>query len=109
MSLVLAGALALLLVYTVGLHITESYASKEVEGLQRWRDTALKSDVSKAAEVLGWLSRDRPSAEGGPLQRIRSIQWTNATRDIIAYLRVKTGEDLGAEPQPWVDRYAPKQ
>ncbi|MEI8043682.1 MAG: hypothetical protein WCL11_19895 [Verrucomicrobiota bacterium] len=109
LSIGLGAACALLLVYTACLHIAETYASKEVRGLQKWRDMALQSEIPKAAEVLGWLSRDRPSGNGAALEQIRSIQWTNATRDIINHLRAKTGEDLGADPQPWVERYGPKQ
>jgi hypothetical protein len=31
-----------------------------------------------------------------------------AERDIIAYLRAKTGQDLGESPEAWIQKYAPK-
>jgi len=108
LSIALGIACGALAIYVACLQIAATYASKEVKGLQRWRDLALQSDVSKAAEALAWVSHDRPSGSEAPLEQIRSIQWTNASRDIINHLRAKTGEDLGGDPQPWVEKYAPK-
>ena len=89
--------------------MAEVYASKSVRGLQRWRDIALQSDVSKSAEILGWVSSIQPSESKAPLAQMQDIQWTNTERDILAYLRAKTGEDLGADPKPWIDKYAPRK
>jgi len=77
--------------------------------LQRWRDEALRSDIPRAAEILGWMDRERPSGSDAPLERIHSIQWTNVTRDIVVYLRGKTGDDLGDGLSPWVEKYGAKK
>jgi hypothetical protein len=37
-----------------------------------------------------------------------SLERSNAIADIIAYLRTKTGEDLGGRPEPWIQKYATK-
>jgi hypothetical protein len=74
--------------------------------LQELRDEALRSDVSLAAENLKWVAEDRNRQKPAlPLDRICSFQRSNVTHDIIAYLRAKTGEDLGRQPEPWVEKY----
>ena len=40
------------------------------------------------------------------LRRVVDIERAAAVRDLIAYLRAKTGADLGDEPQRWIERYA---
>jgi hypothetical protein len=31
-----------------------------------------------------------------------------AVRDIISHLRAKTGQDLGENPETWIQKYTPK-
>ncbi len=87
------------------------YARRVVFELQEWRDSALRAEVAQAAEKLKWASQGHNSKqkEGSPLDQICSNQRTNVIRDIVAYLRTKTGYDLGDNPQAWIDKYAPKR
>jgi hypothetical protein len=34
-----------------------------------------------------------------------TIERASAIREVIAYLRKKTGEDLGDDPQKWIEKY----
>jgi hypothetical protein len=87
-----------------------SCARRVVFGLQVDRDAALRSDVPEAARRLLGVSEGHNMKQkaGSPLDQICNLQRTNVMRDIIAYLRAKTGEDLGDRPEPWILKYAPK-
>jgi hypothetical protein len=45
---------------------------------------------------------------GSQLDRMVERERTLAVRDIISYLRTKTGQDLGENPEPWIQKYAKK-
>jgi hypothetical protein len=109
LTIALGIALVLLLFYTFLNYLAEFDVSLRVRTLQSFRDDALKSDVPKAAEILKWVSMEQPSDSQTMLEQIHRIQWTNSECDIITYLRAKTGEDLGSDPQPWIEKYAPKK
>ena len=86
------------------------YAHATVAHLRSDRDWALRSDVPKAATILGYVcegtnTKQRP---GTPLDQMCSMERSNVIADIIAYLRTKTGEDLGDRPEPWIQKYATK-
>jgi hypothetical protein len=68
------------------------------------RDLARKSGVTNAVERLYKLqvpSRpfENPAAQFVERERQRAV------RDVIAYLRLKTGQNLGDEPEPWILAY----
>jgi hypothetical protein len=90
--------------------IEAAYARRVVFSLQRDRDEALRSDVPGAAERLSWANQGHNTKQkpGSPLDQICNLQRSNVVRDIIVYLRAKTGEDLGDRPEPWIQKYAPK-
>lgn len=45
---------------------------------------------------------DRPRALSNLMDRVRA----GAERDLIRHLREATGEDLGENPEPWIQKYA---
>ncbi|HEY1173720.1 MAG TPA: hypothetical protein VGH19_20315 [Verrucomicrobiae bacterium] len=76
------------------------------------RIKALKSEVPEAAACLDYVNSYYPSGSkqesGSRLDRMVEYNRTMATRDIIAYLCTKTGEDLGENPEAWVRKYTKK-
>ena len=88
-----------------------SYARNVVFHLQEDRDAALQSNVPDAAKRLLYVSEGHNTKQspGSPLDQMCNLQRRNVMRDIIAYLRTKTGEDFGDKPEPWIQKYAPKQ
>jgi hypothetical protein len=66
--------------------------------------------VAGAAESLQYVVGYYPSGSkqetGSRLDRMVEQERALATRDIIAYLRSKTGEDLGERPEAWIQKYA---
>jgi hypothetical protein len=80
------------------------YAHEIITSFQMDRDWALKGDVTNAVERLYRLQTPtRPSENpaAGFIERERQ----RAARDVIAYLRLKTGRNLGDEPEPWILAY----
>src|SRR6185436_12274948 len=74
-------------------HTEVAYAHRTVFELQEDRDAALRSDVPEAAKRLLYVSSGKNGKQrsGSPLDQVCNLQRTNIVRDIIAYLRVKTG------------------
>jgi hypothetical protein len=89
-----------------------SFASDQTEIFQEMRDRALRSDVAEAAGCLDYTVNYYPSGTkqeiGSPFDRMVERERAMAIRDIIIYLRSKTGEDLGDDPEVWVQKFAPK-
>src|SRR5215472_15822648 len=79
-----------------------AYASGTVYALQQDRDVAVHADIPTAAERLQWVSTgfNAKQTPGSQLDKICNLQRTNVIRDILVYLRSKTGEDLGENPEP---------
>jgi hypothetical protein len=74
------------------------------------RIKALQGDVADAAGCLEYVVRYYPSGTkqetGSQLDRVVERDRALAVRDIIVYLRTKTGEDLGDNPEAWIKKYA---
>lgn len=67
------------------------------------RDLALKQDVTNAVERLYKLQGPSlPFPKDHPATNFIEHERQRAVRDVIAYLRAKTGQDLGSEPEPWI-------
>jgi len=99
------------LLFDLTRNIQEQYALREVLHLEEARREAHLSDVRQAANILRHVSAKGPAAKqskGSSLDQICSLQQSNVINDIIAYLRDKSGEDLGPIPEPWIDKYATK-
>lgn len=81
-------------------------AHEIVRIIEEDRDWALEQDVTNAVERLYKLQapslpfpKDHPAAHFIERERRRAV------RDVIAYLRLKTGQNLGDEPEPWILAY----
>lgn len=94
------------------LTIHVAFASEQTQIFDEERSKALQSDAAGAAGSLQYIVNYYPSGTkqqtGSKLDRMVERERTLAERDIIAYLRTKTGQDLGESPEAWIQKYAPK-
>jgi len=70
---------------------------------------ALQSNTRQAVDCLQYVVEYYPSGTkqrtGSHLDLIVERQRRQAIREIIAYLRKKTGEDLGSAPEDWIKKF----
>jgi hypothetical protein len=99
---------ALLLLPLAAKHQEKVCAQETIAQLQYHRDLALQSNVPEAASVLRGVAEgeNMKQTPGSSLDRMCTLQRSNVIAQIIAYLRTKTGDDLGDKPGPWVHKYA---
>ena len=94
------------------LDIRTELAREQIEIFDHMRDQALKSGVAEAADCLRYAVHYYPSGTkqvaGSRLDRIVERERDEAVRAIIASLRTKTGEDVGDDPEKWVEKYGKK-
>ncbi len=87
-----------------------AFASEQVHIFDEMRDEALHSDASGAAGCLDYVVNYYPSGtkqvSGSRLDRMVESARGQSVREILAYLRTKTGEDLGTDPESWIKKYA---
>lgn len=87
-----------------------AFASEQVLIFDQMRDKALHSDASGAAGCLEYVVNYYPSGtkqeSGSRLDRMVESARAQSVREILAYLRTKTGEDLGTDPESWIEKYA---
>jgi hypothetical protein len=92
------------------LKIQVAFASEQTQIFDEMRSRALPSDPAGAAGCLEYVVGYYPSGSkqetGSRLDRIVERERTLAVRDILNYLRTKTGEDLGESPEVWIRKYA---
>jgi hypothetical protein len=92
------------------LTIRVAWASEQTAIFDEMRTQALRSDLAGAAGrleyVVGYYPSGSKQEAGSRLDRMVERERTLAARDIVAYLRVKTGEDLGESPETWIQKYA---
>ena len=91
------------------LTVRVAWAEEHTALFQKMLDTALPGDARIAAECLGFLDGYYPSGSkqvtGSRLDRIVERERTRVSRMIIDHLRSKTGQDLGANPNAWIEKY----
>lgn len=80
------------------------YAHDIITSFEDYRDLAMKVDVTNAVESLYKLQAPMLPFEN-PAARFVERERQRAARDVIAYLRLKTGQNLGDEPEPWILAY----
>ncbi len=94
------------------LKIQVAFASEQTQIFANMRSKALESDEAGAVGCLNYVVNYYPSGSkqeaGSRLDRMVEQERALAERDIIAYLRAKTGEDLGADPEAWIQKYGKK-
>ncbi|HET6409605.1 MAG TPA: hypothetical protein VFG14_17085, partial [Chthoniobacteraceae bacterium] len=82
------------------LKVRVAFASEQIQIFDEMRSRAFQSDAAEAAGCLEYVVGYYPSGTkqetGSRLDRIVERERTLAATDIVAYLRTKTGEDLGA-------------
>jgi hypothetical protein len=92
--------------------IEVAFASDQIEIFETMRTRALQSDTGEAASSLEYAIRYYPSGSkqrtGSRLDKMVEQARMKAARDIVAYLRQKTGQDLGEDPEKWIERFARK-
>jgi hypothetical protein len=87
----------------------EQGAWSEIRDYGKWRDAALQSEPEGAAWMLQIITTSprRTTNSPSPLVRIIERERERDVRDVIEYLRRKTGEDLGDDPAKWIEKYPP--
>ena len=91
------------------LTIQVAFASEQTEIFEAMRTKAMKSDPEGAAGCLAYVVSYYPSGSkqdtGSRLDRIVERERALAIQEILSDLRAKTREDLGANPEPWIQKY----
>ena len=74
----------------------------------RSRDAALRSDPREAVKMLAIIATlpPRRTNNASPVLRMIERERDRDVRDVIEYLRKKTGEDLGDDPAKWIEKYS---
>ena len=80
-----------------------------IRDFDRVRDHALQSEPEEAVQDLYFFSSIAPREGTSPGENIFEAEKENAIREIITYLRAKTGENLGDDPNKWIDKYAKRR
>lgn len=91
------------------LSIRVAWADDQTRIFEEMRVKALQRDAVGAADCLQYVVDYYPSGSkqetGSQLDRMVESERAWAARDIIAYLRTKTGEDLGENTEAWIQKY----
>lgn len=91
------------------LSVRVALAREQIEIIDEMRTAALQSAPSEAVAKLNYAVNYYPSGTkqevGSRLDLLVEAARKRTVRDIIAYLRQKTGENLGDEPDPWIKKY----
>jgi|SRR3954466_8232538 hypothetical protein len=111
---ILSLVLLVLLLVTLGqknrYRVDVRYAHDIVGGFQNWRDLALRGEPPEATSYLEQLAfpEGQPSPFSGSLSYFVETERRRAVKDVIVYLRAKTGKDLGEKPEAWIKEYGRK-
>jgi hypothetical protein len=112
LAILLAGLSVWLLWELSWLRVHLAFATEQTEIFQEMRARALRSDVAEAAGCLQYAVHYYPSGTkqeaGSRLDGIVERERARAVHDILAYLRSKTGQDLGDDPEIWIAKLAAK-
>ncbi|HWN93900.1 MAG TPA: hypothetical protein VNT99_02610 [Methylomirabilota bacterium] len=91
------------------LTIRVAWATEQINIFDEMRQRALQSDAADAAGCLAYVVSYYPSGSkqktNSRLDRMVERDRVRVTRDILAYLRIKTGQDLGEHPEVWIQKY----
>ena len=115
---VFLGALCVALVVLYGflfwsygwLKISVAFAGEQSQISDEMRIRAIQSDTTNATRCLEYVINYYPSGTkqlaGSRLDRMVERERAVAVNAIMNYLHDKTGDDLGAKPEAWIQRYA---
>lgn len=110
LSVVLLAALLVTLGRSNRYRVDVRYAQDIVGGVDGKRDLAMRGELSDTIQYLEQLHfpEGQPSPFTGSLSYFVETQRRRAVHDVIAYLRAKTGRDLGDKPEAWIQEYGKK-
>jgi len=108
-TLLLIVLYVLLFIAYAPLKLRLAMASEQVKIFEEMRAKAIEASPSEAVRFLSYAVNYYPSGTkqvpGSRLDRMVELARASAVREIIADLKEKTGEDLGANTQAWIDKY----
>ena len=100
------------LVSYLHLDLRVALANDQTRFFAKWRDEALASKKEEGVGSLLRLVYDYPSGtkqlKGSALDQMVERQRASAVREVLAHLRKETGQDLGNDPEVWIEKYAGK-
>jgi hypothetical protein len=110
LSVVLLAALLVTLGRTNRYRVDVRHAQDIIASFNYKRDLAMKGELSETIQYLEQLNfpEGQPSPISGSLSNFVETQRRRAVRDVLVYLRSKTGKDLGDKPEAWIQEYAKK-
>jgi hypothetical protein len=86
-----------------------AFADEQTQIFEDMRIQASQAEPPKAVEFLDYAVSYYPSGSkqvpGSRCDRIVERARRSAVREIIADLRARTGQDLGDDPQRWVEHF----
>jgi hypothetical protein len=92
------------------LKIEVAFAEEQTRIFEDMHKQAIGGSPAGAAEALAYVVNYFPTGtkqrEGSRLDKVVERMRASVVRDIISELRQKTGEDLGAKPEAWIEKYA---
>jgi len=109
-SLALIALNVLLFIGYAPLKLQLMLASEQIQIFEEMRGRALQASPSEAAGCLEYVVGYYPSGTkqvvGSRIDRMVEQARASAVREIVAYLRSKTGEDLGSNAELWIQKCA---
>jgi hypothetical protein len=101
------GCLLVLVFAAAGDHSKILYTKIAIMGYDDQRELAMKGDLSQAAASLKqvvdyWYTK---APREGHMADILKAFRASVIREIISRMRLLSGEDLGNDPQLWIDKY----
>jgi hypothetical protein len=94
------------------LRIRVEFASEQTRIFEEMRTQAIQTDAAGAVGcieyVVGYYPSGTKQETGSQLDHMVERERALAVRDIVALLRVKTGQDLGENPEAWIRKYGKK-
>ncbi|HQC42416.1 MAG TPA: hypothetical protein PLV91_02975 [Verrucomicrobiota bacterium] len=95
------------------LDLRVKFAREQIMIFKQMREEGIKEEPAECVSCLGYIINYYPSGskqiEGHPLDQIVETARAGAAREVISYLREKTGKDFGDDPQAWLDAIKPLQ
>jgi hypothetical protein len=108
----LAALAAWLALELAWLRFEVAFADDQTAIFAEMRARAAGADAAEAARCLAYVVSYYPSGTkqrtGSRLDRIVERNRAAAVSEIIWRLKARTGQDLGDDPQAWIDRFAPR-
>lgn len=96
----------------VVLRIRVAFASEQIQMFEEMRLRDRQTDLSEAVghlkDVVSYYPSGTKQKAGSSLDSMVERERQHAVNEIMVYLREKTGEDLGKDPDVWIQRYGRK-